>query len=101
MHQITIGVPRWIYVVAGGVLTTVLALRPLGWIRVLRRYVTVLVVIALVYLGVQLLRNPLPPLGQGTWHGFWIAVDTVVAAAVSFAPMAADYSRHSKSAKMT
>ena len=58
MHQITPGVPRWVYVVIGGVLTTVLALRPLGWIRVLRRYVTVLVVIALVYLGVQLLRNP-------------------------------------------
>jgi putative hydroxymethylpyrimidine transporter CytX len=95
MHQITTGVPRWVYVVAGGVITTVLALRPLGWIRVLRRYVTVLVVIALVYLGVQLLRHPLPPLGQGTWHGFWIAVDTVIAAAVSFAPMAADYSRHS------
>ncbi len=95
MHQITPGIARWVYVIAGGVVTTVLALRPLGWIRVLRRYVTVLVVIALVYLGVQLLRNPLPALGHGSWHGFWIAVDTVIAAAVSFAPMAADYSRHS------
>jgi len=95
MHQITPAVPRWVYVVIGGVLTTILALRPLGWIRVLRRYVTVLVVIALVYLGAQLLRNPLPPLAHGSWNGFWIAVDTVIAAAVSFAPMAADYSRHS------
>jgi len=95
MHQITPGIPRWSYVVAGGVITTVLALRPLGWIRVLRRYVTVLVVIALVYLGVQLLRNPLPSLTNGSWNGFWVAVDTVIAAAVSFAPMAADYSRHS------
>lgn len=95
MHQITPGVARWSYVVAGGVITTVLALRPLGWIRVLRRYVTVLVVIALGYLAVQLLRNPLPPLMHGSWNGFWIAVDTVIAAAVSFAPMAADYSRHS------
>ena len=99
MHQITPGVARWVYVIAGGVITTVLALRPLGWIRVLRRYVTVLVVIALVYLGVQLLRNPLPSLGHGSWHGFWIAVDTVIAAAVSFAPMAADYSRHSTSVR--
>ena len=45
---------------------TALALRPLGWIRVLRRYVTVAVVVALVYLAVQLLRNPLPALGHGT-----------------------------------
>ncbi|HEY8301691.1 MAG TPA: cytosine permease [Jatrophihabitans sp.] len=99
MHQITPGIDRWVYVVAGGVITTVLALRPLGWIRVLRRYVTVLVVIALGYLAVQLLRNPLPSLGHGSWHGFWIAVDTVIAAAVSFAPMAADYSRHSNSVR--
>jgi putative hydroxymethylpyrimidine transporter CytX len=99
MHQIADGVPRWAYVVAGGVLTTVLALRPLGWIRVLRRYVTVLVLIALAYLGVQLLRNPLPALGHGSWTGFWIAVDTVIGAAASYVPLAADYSRHSTSVR--
>ncbi len=95
MQQITSGIPRWAFVVAGGLITTLLALRPLGWIRVLRRYVTVLVVIALCYLGVQLLRNPLPALGHGSWNGFWIAVDTVIGAAASYVPMAADYSRHS------
>ena len=99
MHQIAGGVPRWVYVVAGGVLTTLLALRPLGWIRVLRRYVTVLVLVALGYLGVQLLRNPLPALGHGTWTGFWIAVDTVIGAAASYVPLAADYSRHSTSVR--
>src|SRR3954447_18932485 len=78
LGQITDALPRWVYVVAGGVTTTVLALRPLGWIRVLRRYVTAAVVIALVYLAVQLLRNPLPSLGKGTWDGFWIAVDSVI-----------------------
>src|SRR5215468_5271378 len=35
---------------------------------------------------------------HGTWgSGFWVAVDTVVAAAISFAPLAADYTRHSRS----
>jgi nucleobase:cation symporter-1, NCS1 family len=101
MHQISGGVPRWVYVVVGGVLTTVLALRPLGWIRLLRRYVTVAVVVALAYLAIQLLRNPLPAFGHGTWSGFWIAVDTVIGVAVSWVPMAADYTRHSKSVRDT
>lgn len=100
MQQIA-GGPRWPYVVAGGALTTLLALRPLGWIRLLRRYVTVAVVIALVYLGVQLLRSPLPALGHGTWHGFWIAVDSVVGVTVSWVPVAADYTRHSRSVRDT
>lgn len=100
MQQIA-GGPRWMYVVIGGVLTTLLALRPLGWIRALRRYVTTAVVIAIVYLAVQLLRNPLPPLNHGTWHGFWIAVDTVVGVTVSWVPVAADYTRHSRSVRDT
>jgi NCS1 family nucleobase:cation symporter-1 len=101
MHQITPGVPRWIYVVVGGALTTALALRPLGWIRLLRRYVTVAVVVALAYLAVQLLRNPLPSFGHGTWSNFWIAVDTVIGVAVSWVPVAADYTRHSPSVRAT
>jgi len=42
------GVPRWGYVLIGGMITTVLAVYPLGAVRVLRRYVTAAVVIALV-----------------------------------------------------
>lgn len=97
LHQVTPSVPRWLYVLAAGVVTTGLALRPLGWIRTLRRYVTVLVAIVLVYLFVQLLRNPLPSLGRGGWRDFWLAVDTVIGAAVSYVPVAADYSRHARS----
>ena len=67
----------------------------------LRRYVTVAVVVALVYLAVQLLRNPLPALGHGTWNGFWIAVDSVIGVAVSWVPVAADYTRHSQSVRDT
>jgi purine-cytosine permease-like protein len=101
LQQIVSGPPRALWVVIGGVITTVLALRPLGWIRVLRRYVTAAVVVALVYLGVQLLRNPLPGLGHGSWDNFWIAVDTVIGAAVSYVPVAADYTRHSRSVRDT
>jgi nucleobase:cation symporter-1, NCS1 family len=97
MHQLAGSVPRWGYVLAGGVITTVLALRPLGWIRVLRKYVTVAVVLSLVYLAVQLLRHPLPSLGAGSWDGFWIAVDTVIGVSVSWVPLVSDYSRHARS----
>ena len=101
LHQITGDVPRWVYVVLAGVVTTALALRPLGWIRLLRRYVTVAVIIAMAYLAVQLLRNPLPGLGHGSWTGFWIAVDSVIGVAVSWVPVAADYTRHSRSTRDT
>src|SRR4051794_26744720 len=79
-------VPQWGYVVAGGVITTVLSLYPLGSVRVLRRYVTVAVLIALAYLFFQLLRHPLPPVTEGTWSGFSVGVDTTVAVAVSWVP---------------
>jgi len=96
LHQLAPSVQRWVFALAAGVLTTLLALRPLGWIRVLRKYVTVAVVLALVYLGVQLLRHPLPALGEGSWDGFWVAVDTVIGVAVSWVPLASDYSRHAR-----
>jgi nucleobase:cation symporter-1, NCS1 family len=99
MHQVASTIPRWAYVLAAGVLTTVLALRPLGWIRVLRKYVTLAVLVALVYLFVQLLRHPLPGFGDGSWSGFWIAVDTVIGVSVSWVPLASDYSRHARSAR--
>ena len=98
LQQVVHGVPRWVWVVAGGIVTTALALRPLGWIRVLRRYVTVAVVVAMVYIAIQLLRHPLHT-GHGSWNGFWLAVDGVVSVAVSWVPVAADYSRHSKSVR--
>jgi putative hydroxymethylpyrimidine transporter CytX len=99
MHQIVPSVPRWAFVLGAGVLTTVLALRPLGFIRVLRKYVTVAVVVALVYLAIQLLRHPLPGFGAGSWSGFWIAVDTVIGVSVSWVPVVSDYSRHARSTR--
>ena len=98
-HTIAPALPRWGYVLIAGVITAVLAVHPLGAIRVLRRYAAVVVAAVLVYLLVQLARHPLPPLAHGSWSGFWAATDTVIAVAISFAPMAADYMRHSRSVR--
>jgi putative hydroxymethylpyrimidine transporter CytX len=96
-HQVAPAVPIWVFDVLAGVVTTMLALRPLGAVRVLRKYVTTAVVIVLVYLFVQLLRNPIPAVANGSWHNFWPAADSALAVAVSWVPVASDYSRHSKS----
>ncbi|GAA1840980.1 purine-cytosine permease family protein [Actinomadura bangladeshensis] len=90
------GVPRWGYVVAAGVITTVLTVWPLGSVRLLRRYVTVAVAIALVYFYVELVRQPLPDLTEGSWGGFWIGADAALAVSISWVPVAADYTRHSR-----
>ena len=85
------------YVLIAGLATALLTIRPLGAIRVLRKYATGAVLVVLGYLFVQLVRHPLPGFTHGTWSGYWAATDTVVAVAVSFAPLAADYTRHSRS----
>src|SRR5881275_2093319 len=88
---------RWPYVVVAGVLTTLMAIRPLGVIRVLRRYALVLVTVSTVYLYVELLQHHMPSLTHGSWAGFWPGADYAIAAAVSFAPLASDYTRHARS----
>jgi nucleobase:cation symporter-1, NCS1 family len=96
-HTVAPALPKRGYVLIAGVATALLSLRPLGAVRVLRRYATPAVLVVLCYLLVQLIRHPLPGFTQGTWSGYWAATDTVVAVAVSFAPLAADYTRHSRS----
>jgi purine-cytosine permease-like protein len=54
-------------------------------------------VIAMIYLFVQVLRHPLPDLTTGSWRGFWAGSDVALAVAVSWIPVASDYSRHSRS----
>ena len=98
-HTVAPAMPRFSYVLFAGVATGLLTIRPLGAIRVLRKYATSAVLVVLTYLLVELVRHPLPALGHGTWSGFWAATDTVVAVAISFAPLAADYTRHSRSEK--
>jgi putative hydroxymethylpyrimidine transporter CytX len=90
--------PRWSCVLLAGLVTTLLTLRPLGAIRVLRKYVSVLVVAATVVLLAGLLRRPaVAP--EGSWSGFWLAVDAAVALAISWVPLGADYSRHSRTGR--
>jgi len=98
-HTVAPALPKTGYVLIAGLLTGLLTIRPLGAIRVLRRYATIAVLIVLVYLFVQLIRHPLPAFTHGTWTGFWAATDTVVATGVSFAPLAADYTRHSRTGR--
>ncbi len=104
------GGPRWLYVVAAGVLTTVLTIWPLGSVRLLRRFVTVAVVIALGWFYLQFFREGLPDLTAnpgpsggapfGTdWSMFWLATDAALAVSISWVPLAADYTRHSRSEK--
>jgi NCS1 family nucleobase:cation symporter-1 len=93
------GGPAWMYVLITGALTTAMTIWPLGSVRLLRRYVTIAVAISLVYLFVQILRQPVPDLNAGSWQGFWLGTDAALAVAVSFIPLASDYSRHAKSTK--
>ncbi|MCU4183946.1 cytosine permease [Acidiferrimicrobium sp. IK] len=96
-HTVAPGLPHWAAVLIAGAATTALTLRPLGAVRVLRKYVTVAVVVVVAYLFVELARHPLPSLTRGSWSGFWVAMDSTVAVAVSFVPLAADYTRHARS----
>ncbi|MEU1995718.1 cytosine permease [Nocardia gamkensis] len=104
------GGPHWLYVVAAGVLTTVLTIWPLGSVRLLRRFVTAGVVIALVWFYAQFLRAGLPdlranpgPSGGGPfgvdWNLFWVATDAALAVSISWVPVAADYTRHARSGR--
>lgn len=87
--------PLWV-VVAGAVATS-MAIKPLGSVRALRKVVVWLVAAASAYLLFSLLREPLPAFSKGGWDGWMVAVDVAIAAGgVSFAPLAADYSRHSR-----
>ncbi len=98
-HTIAPALPKPGYVLIAGAITGLLTIRPLGAIRVLRRYATIAVLVVGGYLLIQLLRQPLPGLTAGSWSGFWLATDTVVGVAISWFPLAADYARHSRSPK--
>ena len=89
---------RPLFVVAAGVLATFMATRPLGVVRGYLKQVAVWAVLAsTAYLFIQVLRQPLDRLDGGGWNGFWIATDVVISLAVSWIPLAPDYSRHSRS----
>jgi nucleobase:cation symporter-1, NCS1 family len=90
---------RWPFVLVAGAVATLMAVKPLGSVRLLRKVMVWLVLIASVVLFVQVLSQPRQPIPQEAVLGFWPGVDLAVAGVVSFAPLAADYSRHSQTRK--
>ena len=93
------GGPTQVWIVIAAVVATAMALRPIGIIKVIRRYALWAVFAATVYLLVGVLREGLIGTSDGSWSGFWLAVDVAIALPVSWAPLVADYSRHSKSTR--
>jgi len=87
---------RWPFVLLAGAAATAMAVRPLGSVRLLRKVMVWLVLAASVFLFIQVLRQPQQPIAQDSVLGFWPGVDLAVAGVISFAPLAADYSRHSR-----
>src|SRR5207237_8101855 len=81
--------PHALVIIAAGALCTTMAIWPLRMLRVLRKYVTVAVGVAMLYFTVQLLRQPIPHQTGPSWDGFLPAVDSSLAVAVSFVPLAA------------
>ena len=90
---------RWPLVLVAGVVATLMAIRPLAVVQVLKRYLVWLVGASTIWFFVELLRGDLPSLTHGHWNGFWPAADLVAALSVSWMPLAADYSRQSRSGR--
>src|SRR5438094_7673688 len=92
----------WLWKLLFGGLATLLALMgPIGFVRrFVRKFAIWAVAASVVYLAWWIVDGA--NLGHlwshpGTHHGsFWLAVDTVVAVTVSWAPLVADYTRFSR-----
>ena len=91
----------WVWkLVFGGVAALLALLGPIGFVRrFVRKFAIWAVLASVVYLawwivdGAHLARM----WSEGGHHGsFWLAVDTVVAVTVSWAPLVADYTRFSR-----
>src|SRR6266571_7277447 len=85
----------------GGVATLLALLGPIGFVRrFVRKFAIWAVAASVVYLAWWILdRANLSHLwsdGGGHHGSFWLAVDTVVAVTVSWAPLVADYTRFSR-----
>src|SRR5215211_2031992 len=87
---------RWPFVLIAGTLATLMAVRPLGSVRLLRKIMVWLVLAASVFLFVEVLMQPRQAIPQDNVLGFWPAVELAIAGVISYAALAADYSRHSR-----
>src|SRR5690606_26216508 len=91
-------VPYAVWVLVAGVITTALSIWPRGANRLIRRYITALVITAMIWFSVRFLGDAQPQTG-GSWEAFAPAVDYVIALSVSWVPLAADFARHSRSSR--
>jgi putative hydroxymethylpyrimidine transporter CytX len=87
---------RWPFVILAGAGATLMAVRPLGSVRLLRKVMVWLVLVASVFLFVQVLLQPRQGVPQESVLGFWPGVDLAIAGVISYAALAPDYSRHSR-----
>lgn len=95
--RLTTDAVRPFVVLAAGAGATLMAIRPLGVVRGYLKRVAVWAVLASsAYLLFQVLTADRPPIGDASWSAFWKAVDIVIALPISWIPLAADYSRHSR-----
>jgi len=78
-----------------------LAVRPLHTAAIVRRYLTWLVIAATAYLLIAVINAGVHMPATGSWQLFWPAFDVVVAMPVSWAVLAGDWSRHSRSNRAT
>jgi putative hydroxymethylpyrimidine transporter CytX len=91
----------WLWkLVFGGLAAALALLGPIGFVRrFVRKFAIWAVLASVVYLGWWILdgANLTAMWSEGGHHGsFWLAVDTVVAVTVSWAPLVADYTRFSR-----
>ena len=91
----------WLWkLVFGGVAAALALLGPIGFVgRFVRKFAIWAVVASVVYLAWWIVdKGHLHRIwSEGGHHGsFWLAVDTVVAVTVSWAPLVADYTRFSR-----
>lgn len=84
------------WLIGAGVVSTLLALRPIKFIKVLRKYILWAVILTTIYLFIEVLSHGVEIKSGSSWSGFWLAVDIAVALPISWAPLVADYSRHAK-----
>lgn len=91
--------PRWPWVLVAGALATLMALRPLGAVRLLSRYAVWASIAAITYLFVRVLSHPLHTIAGPGATSFWTAADIVIALPASWFPLAADYTRHARSGR--
>jgi NCS1 family nucleobase:cation symporter-1 len=99
--RLTDGSLRWVFTVAAGAVATFMAVRPLGVVRgYLKRFAVWAVLLSTAYLFVRVLaRGGFPDFGDGSWRAFWKGADIVIALPISWIPLAADYSRHSRTTR--